>query len=559
MMTSRTLRGADILAQALAAAGSRTIFSLSGNQIMPVYDAAIDADLAIVHVRHEGAAVHMADAWGRLNGDPGIAMVTGGPGHANAVGALYTAAASDSPLVLLSGHAPLAQLGMDAFQEMPQADIAAPLCKASWTAQSAADLGADIARAMRIARSGRPGPVHLSLPFDVLEAKVERTGAVVPEASAYTAPARQLSGEMAQAVADELARARRPLIIAGPMLTGHRGRAARESLERASGIPVLAMESPRGVNDPALGAIADVLSEADLVVLLAKKLDFTLKFGRPPAFAATCRFIQIDPEAEALQRAVQALGAPDRIVFSAVADPEAAAETLAGLFTAGRTADQGWAGEVASAARHRPAAWNTAGMRSAGPLHPVEVGRAVQAAIDRSAQSVLVIDGGEFGQWAQACITAPTRIINGPAGSIGSAIPFALAAKRARPQATVFALLGDGTFGFHMAEFDTAVRHALPIVAVIGNDACWNAEHQIQLNSYGRERTFGCELLPTRYDLAVAGLGGYGEQVETAAQLEQALTRAIASGKPACVNAMIERLPAPTVSRKGPAPSGGAH
>src|SRR5690606_36307411 len=117
-------RGADLLAHTLAAAGTRYLFSLSGNQVMPVYDAALDARLQIVHVRHEGAAVHMADAWGRLTGTPGIALVTGGPGHANAIGALYTATAADSPLLLLSGHAPLAQLGMGAFQEMPQADMA---------------------------------------------------------------------------------------------------------------------------------------------------------------------------------------------------------------------------------------------------------------------------------------------------------------------------------------------------------------------------------------------------------------------------------------------------
>lgn len=555
---SNPLRGADILARALTLGGTRTLFSLSGNQIMPVYDAALDTGLAIVHVRHEGAAVHMADAWGRLTGEPGVAMVTGGPGHANALGALYTAAASDSPLVLLSGHAPLAQLGMDAFQEMRQADIAAPLVKASWTAQSPATLGTDIARALRIARSGRPGPVHLSLPFDVLEARVAGD-ATLPQAADFAAAPLAPSSALAEAVAAQLAQARRPLIITGPMLAGHRGPAARAALERASGVPVLAMESPRGVNDPALGAIAEVLKEADLVLLLAKKLDFTLRFGRPPAFAATCNFIQIDPEPEAAQRAAAALGAPERIVLTAVADPSAAAQRLAAAMQAHKPADPGWADEVAAAARYRPAAWRTAGGRPQGPLHPVEVGRAVQHAIERAQDSVLVIDGGEFGQWAQACVTAPTRLINGPAGSIGSAIPFALAAKLARPQATVFALLGDGTFGFHMAEFDTAVRHALPVVAVIGNDAAWNAEHQIQLASYGRDRAFGCELLPTRYDQAVMGLGGHGELVTACDQLEPAIERAVAAGKPACVNVMIERLPAPTVARASIAPAGGAH
>src|SRR5687767_6823629 len=128
------LRGADVLARALAQAGARQVFSLSGNHIMPVYDAALDAQLEITHVRHEGAAVHMADAWGRLTGVPGIALLTGGPGHANGIGALYTALAAESPMVLLSGHAPLSELGRGAFQEMLQDEIAAPLTKASWVA-----------------------------------------------------------------------------------------------------------------------------------------------------------------------------------------------------------------------------------------------------------------------------------------------------------------------------------------------------------------------------------------------------------------------------------------
>src|SRR5436190_7311192 len=167
------LRGADLLARSLAAAGARHLFTLSGNHVMPVFDAALDAGLSLVHVRHEAAAVHMADAWGRLTGEPGIALVTGGPGHANAVGALYTALASESPLVLISGHAPLAELGKGAFQEMNQAAMAAPVTKASLVARSVDTLAGDIVRAWQEAKSGTPGPVHLSIPNDVLDAAVD--------------------------------------------------------------------------------------------------------------------------------------------------------------------------------------------------------------------------------------------------------------------------------------------------------------------------------------------------------------------------------------------------
>jgi acetolactate synthase-1/2/3 large subunit len=159
-------RGADAVVATLRAAGVRYVFTLSGNHIMPIFDAAIGSGLELIHVRHEGAAVHMADAYARLTGNVGIALVTGGPGHANAVGALYTALMAESPVVLLSGHAPTAELGRGAFQEMRQADIAAPITKGSGVARV---LPGDLENAIRMAKGGTPGPVHLSLPLELLE------------------------------------------------------------------------------------------------------------------------------------------------------------------------------------------------------------------------------------------------------------------------------------------------------------------------------------------------------------------------------------------------------
>ncbi len=548
------LRGADILARALARAGARQLFSLSGNQIMPLYDAAIDAGLSITHVRHEGAAVHMADAWGRLTGEPGIALLTGGPGHANGIGALYTALASESPLVMLSGHAPLNQLGRGAFQEMAQADMAAPVTKASYTARSADALGEDIVRALRMARSGRPGPVHLSVPFDVLEQTVASPRAFAPDDDqGGTQPLRVSSAEAVLALIQQ---AQKPLFITGPMLASSRGQHVRDQLARATGVPVVSMESPRGIADPCLGAFGDVLSEADLIVLIGKQPDYTLRFGQVPAVSAHCKFVVIDPDIDALRRSIAVLDKA-RVVLSAVADVAAAMQALIG--NAEHNATHGWMHEVSAAVAYRPAAWKSAVSAQATTVHALEIGRAVQNILDDADDPILVVDGGEFGQWAQACMSASTRIINGPAGSIGSAIPFALAARVARPQATVVAVLGDGTFGFHMAEFDTALRHQLPFVAVVGNDSCWNAEYQIQLRTYGKDRTAGCELRPgVAYEKAVAALGGHGERVTRAAELAPALARAVKSNLPACVNVMIERMPAPTVSRAA-AMAGGAH
>ncbi len=547
-MTS--LRGADILARTLAQAGLRRIFSLSGNHIMPLYDAAIEAQLAITHVRYEGAAVHMADAWARLTGEPGIALLTGGPGHANGVGALYTALASESPLVLLSGHAPLNELGSGSFQEMRQADLAAPVVKASWTAARVETLGADIAKACRVARSGRPGPVHLSLPFDLLETRVadgEKWLASPADFALVENPpdAKTIAGLQAL-----LKTAARPLILLGPVMAHAPVAGLVKQLAAATGVPALCMESPRGVNDPGLGAFAGALAKADLVMLIGKQPDFTLRFGKAPALATAARFAVIDPDPEALQRAVKNLGAA-RVALSAQADSVVMVRAL--IAAAQPHAGTAWLKEVADAVAFRPAAWRDINSGD-GPVHPVEVGRAVQEALNASPDAVFIADGGEIGQWAQACVTASVRVINGPGGSIGSAVPFALAARMARPQAPVIAMMGDGAFGFHLMEFDTAVREKLPLVVVVGNDACWNAEHQIQLRSYGKERAHGCELLGgTRYDLAVAALGGHGELVTRASELRPALARAIASGKPACINVMIQRLAAPTLTAGAPA------
>ena len=175
--------------------------------------------------------------------------------------------------------------------------------------------------------------------------------------------------------------------------------------------------------------------------------------------------------------------------------------------------------------------------------------RPLQALLDSHPDSVFISDGGEIGQWAQACLNAPHRVINGVAGAIGAALPFALGARLAVPDAPIIAVMGDGTFGFHTAEMDTAVRYELPFIALVGNDARWNAEYQIQLREYGRERLIGCELLPARYDQVTIAFGGHGEHVTSADALLPAVQRAIASGKPSCVNVMIEGLPAPNVRR----------
>jgi acetolactate synthase-1/2/3 large subunit len=209
-------------------------------------------------------------------------------------------------------------------------------------------------------------------------------------------------------------------------------------------------------------------------------------------------------------------------------------------------AKSAWRDEVRAALAFRPTGWHAATSRQNGRLHPLQVLLPLQAVLDEHAESVLILDGGEFAQWAQACLTAPNRVSNGVAGAIGAGLPFAVAARLAQPDAPVIAIMGDGTFGFHPAEIDTAVRYRLPFVAIVGNDARWNAEYQIQLRDYGPNRVGGCELLATRYDSVTQGFGGYGELVTRVDEVVPAVRRAIASGLPACINVMLEGQAAPT-------------
>ncbi|HEY5217474.1 MAG TPA: thiamine pyrophosphate-binding protein, partial [Pseudolabrys sp.] len=439
---------------ALKLAGVGKIFSLSGNHIMPIYDAAVGRGIQLIHVRHEGAAVHMAESWARLKGEVGIAMVTGGPGHANAIGALCTAVASETPVILLSGHAPLNELGLGAFQEFPQAAIAAPVCKASWTAHSAAGLGEDLARAFRLARSGRPGPVHISLPSDLLEQVLAESDLLAPPAALDYLPApMNLPSATAGMVVAEVRKARRPLLIASPGLCTTPGRALAAQLQAALGAPVIGMESPRGINDPSLGAFAEVLAQADLIVLLGKPLDFTLRFGDAPVVAPSCNWIVIDPDSALIARAARGRG--ERLVLSALADASNAvlALTAAARNQAKPACHAAWFAEVQAAVSYRPAQWQGAMSSADAPMHAVEMCRALQPVLDGHADAVFVSDGGEVGQWAQACLRAPHRVINGVCGAIGPALPFALAAQAAYPGSPVIAVMGDGTFGFHMAEF----------------------------------------------------------------------------------------------------------
>jgi acetolactate synthase-1/2/3 large subunit len=534
-------RGADLFAKALSDAGVTQLFSVSGNHLMALYDALLSTDIRIIHCRHEAACVHMADAWGRLTGQAGVACVTAAQGHTNAAAALYTALAAESPMVLLSGHCPVAEIGHGSFQEMDQVAFARPVTKASWMSNSSAAMAFDLHRAIAIASSGRPGPVSLSLPADLLEQKIPDDLAERAPRFAAPAPA-ELDKPFIGRLAARIGEARYPLIVCGPALCTTAGRQWMRDASRKLEIPVIGMESPRGVNDPGLGAFVDILGRSDLIVLMGKPLDFTLKFGGAP-IPATTKWAVIDPDSELVSRAHRIL--QERLELAAVADAKPTLEALVQQGSVSKGSD--WLSWAEDALEFRPRHWAEARSSIGGRLHPIEMCVPIAEFLDKHPRATFITDGGEISQWAQAIVKTSRRVINGVAGAIGPAIPSAIAAKLQSPDDPVIVAMGDGTVGFHVAEFDTAIRYNLPFIVVVGNDARWNAEYQIQVREFGKDRAKHCELLPTRYDLVVEGLGGFGALVTDAKDLPDAIERAYRSGKPACINLMIEGVPAPVI------------
>ena len=540
-MDGKQMRGADWLVAGLTEAGVTTIFSLSGNQIMPVYDATMDHDMRIIHTRHEGAAVYMAEAAAQMTGDVGIALLTAGPGFANGLSAMYTVKESETPVVILSGDSPRSRDSHGAFQELDQCATAAPMVKASFRARAGNELKTDILKAIALAKHGRPGPVHLALPDDVLRQTGEQSAeSCVADPEALNS----LSNDQLSQIESAIASSEKPMIVLGPDFCRPHAKASVDAISSQLNIPCVAFESPRGLRAPRLGAFAEVLGESDLIISIGKPLNFMVGFGDDAVLKSNCHIIQIDSETAVLEKDQSRLGA--RISLQVTASATEVLEQLKASIPKHST--NGWVEEVQSAVSYRPAGWDEAPDND-DKIGPIEFAKAVAPWISKSPEASFIVDGGEIGQWCQAILDSKYAMINGPSGAIGGSIPYAIGSKAVRPDQPAITIMGDGTAGFYLAEFETAVRENTPLVAIVGNDAKWNAEHQIQIREFGADRTHSCELTPARYDRVAAELGGHGELVTSLDQLAPALERAFAANKPACVNVMIEGQAAPGIKR----------
>jgi acetolactate synthase-1/2/3 large subunit len=430
------------------------------------------------------------------------------------------------------------------MQEIDQVGMAAPVTKGSFMVHDARRIPDFIARAVRLAFSGRRGPVHLTIPIDIQDQELDEEEVVFYNPDEYRPLESVLAHpEQVRQAVELLRQAQRPFAIAGDAAGYTQSGDALQRFVEATRIPVLTEGQARGLLpddhpyafgffERGLNRAAGKLRDADVVLLLGRKQDYTIGFCRPPNVAADAKIIQIDP-------AAAEIGRNRGVAVGMVGDVTSVLEQMTQESASHSWQDLPWLEEM-RASRAAQDEWAESLAVSETPMHAMFVHKTLESMLRRD--DFLAFDGGDFCHFGRALLPAQMPkhwAYVSSLGMLGSSLPSAIAAKIAYPESRVINLSGDGAFGFNGMEFDTAVRHNLNVVTVLGNDSAWGIDRQIQLGLYGRP--VATDLLQTRYDQVVKGLGGYGEFVEEPEALQPALERAFASGKPALVNVAVQR------------------
>ena len=536
-----TLTGAHLFVRCLKLEGVKKVFTIVGDTILPLVDAAHDEGIEFIDTRHEGAAMHMADGYARITGEPSVGMFTGGPGFANAISGLPAVYTSESPVIFVAGCAELPEKGMVTFQEIDQTAMAEPVTKGSWLVHDTTRIAEYVATAFRTAMSGRPGPVHLTLPIDLQEAVISEDDLprYMPQEYRNAGRAHGDPARIEEAAA-LLRAAQRPVIIVGNPARYSIAPEQLEVLAETTGAPIFTVEQARGLIDDehplcfgyadgALNPTARRFREADVVLLLGKRLDHRYRYGQ--IFGGDAKLIQADPsEAE--------IGRNRGVSVSLLGDLGAVVEQLTDAAKQGSKADiSAWIHQLEA---DRNTWLEELRSRATGeePMHPLDVFTRIEHLVDDD--TFIIMDGGDYVQWGRSYLRArkPGRFIRlGPLSHLGAGIPYAMAAKLAHPESKTLALMGDGSFGFYTMEYDTCIRHNLPITVVMGNDSTWGIDKTFQLAYF--DRAVGTDLRFIRYDRVVDAIGGYAEYVEKPEDVAPAVERAFASGRPSLVNVAV--------------------
>lgn len=535
------------VAKFLKERGVDRAFGLQGGHIQPIWDWLGRLGIRIIDVRDEGAAVHMAHADAELRGGFGVAMVTAGPGVTNCVTAMANAYLARVPVLLIGGCPPRPQINMGPLQDIPHAELMRPVARQSRTLRIADQVVRELDEAIAKANgdAGEPGPVYIEIPTDVLRESVAASLVpldwLAPKAARRLPPDPDVVGEIAELVD----RAARPLVITG--------RGARDCsadlvrfLEKAEALYLDTQES-RGLvpqSHPAFaGAVrANVMTDADLVVVIGRKLDYQLGYGSPAVFP-NARFVRIADTAGELidnRRGLPELLASPGPALSAIADALGSTEAR----------DRDWLKTMRDrqAERAKGGFGNAPRTGQDGKIHP----RCIFDAIRDAAEDdyVAVADGGDLLSFARIGLAAARTYLDaGAFGCLGVGVPFAIAAALAFPGRQVISVNGDGAFGINAMEIDTAVRHGAKAVFIVSNNAAWNIERYDQQENYGG-RVLGTTLRHSDYAAMARALGAHGERVMNPDELQGALERAIVNA-PSVVDVVTSQDAVSSDARKG--------
>jgi acetolactate synthase-1/2/3 large subunit len=527
--SSQTVHAGRLIARRLKASGVDTVFTLSGGHLFSIYDGCHVEGIRLIDTRHEQTATFAAEGWSKVTRVPGVAALTAGPGVTNGMSAMAAAQQNQSPLVVIGGRAPALRWGMGSLQEIDHIPFVAPLARFAATAQSAESAGRLVDDALRAAVGAPSGVGFVDIPMDHAFSTADDDG--LPGALTEAPPVGGADPDALDRAAGLLSSARRPVIMAGTNVWWGHGEAALLRLAEERRIPVLMNGMARGVvpADHPLAfsrARAKALREADVALVVGVPMDFRLGFGG--VFGEHTQLVVAD-------RAQPERAHPRPIAAGLYGD---LTSTLSAL--AGSGEHQGWIDELRTAETAARDGEKSDLADHRIPLHPMRVYAELAPLLDRDA--IVVIDAGDFGSYAGRVIDSYLPgcwLDSGPFGCLGSGPGYALAAKLARPDRQVVLLQGDGAFGFSGMEWDTLVRHNVPVVSVIGNNGIWGLEKHPMEAIYGYSVV--AELRPgTRYDEVVRALGGHGELVSAPGQLRPALERAFASGLPSVVNVLTD-------------------
>ena len=533
--------GGDIVARMLKREGIDTIFTLSGGHIQNIYDGCLDEGIRVIDTRHEQSAGHAAEGYSRLTRKCGVAVVTAGPGVTDTVTAVATAYQNASPLLVIGGAAPLRTSLMGALQEIPgTVDMMRPITKWAATIPFTNRIQDYLAQAFRVALTGRYGPVFLEIPSDILFGRLEEDSIEWPEH--YRTEGRT-SGDTAlvKRAAELLANAERPAVMGGTgIYWSDAGEAFRELAEK--------VQAPIYLNDMGRGMVHQehpqfmsrtrrtAFGEADVILFAGTMMDFRLRYGKSVGPQAKVIAVDIDPNEIGRNRGVD---------VGIEGDPRAVLQGIRSEIGSKTIRHDEWIAKL------RDGETKVVELRQrwlhseADPIHPLRLCNEIAKFVDD--ETTVVGDGGDIvGLASQVLpVNRPSQFMGpGPLGTLGVGTGFCMAASVVHPGKRVLMVNGDGAFGLNGFDFDTFVRFNMPVVSVVGNDRQWGQIIVGQAKMYGEDRVVATRLGDNaRYDKVVEALGGHGEFVTRPDDIAPAIERAFASGKPACVNVIIDQKP----------------